>query len=92
MFLFNRMEWEKNIINKMPHITPADYEDMRRICLNAFAEGCTNEKGLAVEAYRLCCHNLFGNKCLDQTNRNKLCDGNCIYLKRYLSELAKLER
>lgn len=85
------MDWEKDIKNKISHLRDIDYEDIHQMCLHAFVEGRLNEKALAVEACRLRCRNLFGNKCLDHTHNKKLCDGSCEYLKKFLFELNKLE-
>lgn len=59
---------------------------------DAYAEGRSTERMLAVEAYRLRCGNLFGNRCMSRTASHKLCDGKCWYLKQYVWELNKLER
>ena len=53
------------------------------------------ERSLAIEAYRLRCSNLFGNRCMSRTIfgalSKKTCDGNCWYLNQFKLELYKLE-
>ncbi|MDE6181088.1 MAG: hypothetical protein K2G02_08270, partial [Phocaeicola sp.] len=64
------------------------------LCLSAYMEGCVDERNKAVEAYRLRCEWLFGNKCMhlfsSNKERKKMCDGNCHYIKKYMYELDKL--
>lgn len=57
----------------------------------AYTEGRSIERMLAIEAYRLRCSNLFGNRCMSRTASHKVCDGKCWYLKQYILELDKLE-
>lgn len=72
-----------------------DYEDLRQLCKDAYIAGRRAERALAVEAYRLRCSNLFGNRCMSRnifgTITRKICDGNCWYIKQYQLELHKLD-
>lgn len=66
-----------------------------RLYHKAFEEGCRKERALAIEAHRLCCSFLFGNRCMNHS-RSKLrtqpvCAGNCFYIRQYEFELYKLE-
>lgn len=47
----------------------------------------------AIEAHRLRCNSLFGNLCMNSSQRQqkKPCDGNCYYIKSYKFELFKIE-
>lgn len=73
----------------------ADYERLYSICRDAYKEGCGYEKSLTVEAFRLRCCHLFGNRCMivsDTLPRHmKICDGDCSYMRKYEFELYKLE-
>lgn len=72
-----------------------DYEELRNLCNDAYIAGRKAERALAVEAYRLRCSNLFGNRCMRRnlfgSITKKICDGDCWYLKQYKLELHKLE-
>lgn len=63
--------------------------------IDAYIAGRTAERELAVEAYRLRCCHLFGNRCMERSIfgslTKKVCDGNCQYIKQYKQELYKLE-
>ena len=89
------MKWEETLKNELLNSLQLDYEHFYHICRDAYKEGCTYEKSLAVEAYRLRCSHLFGNRCMvvsDTIPRHiKVCDGNCSYLHKYEFELYKLE-
>ena len=89
------MKWEETLKNELLNSLQLDYEHFYRICRDAYKEGCRYEKSLAVEAYRLRCSHLFGNRCMvvsDTIPRHiKVCDGNCSYLHKYEFELYKLE-
>ena len=89
------MNWEETLKNELMNSVQMDYEHLYRICHDAYKEGCGYEKSLAVEAYRLRCSYLFGNRCMmasDTIPRHiKVCDGNCSYLHKYEFELYKLE-
>lgn len=73
----------------------SDYEELRKLCRDAYVAGRRAERALAVEAYRLRCCNLFGNRCMNRNifgaTSRKICDGNCWYIKQYQLELYKLE-
>ncbi|WP_294630494.1 hypothetical protein [uncultured Bacteroides sp.] len=70
-------------------------ENIHKMCADAYAKGCMTERALAIEAYRLRCNKLFGNRCMTRSLfgrlTKKICDGNCWYLNQYKSELQKLE-
>ena len=72
-----------------------DYDDIQRMCSDAYTKGRMVERSLAIEAYRLRCSNLFGNRCMSRTIfgalYKKTCDGNCWYLNQFKLELYKLE-
>lgn len=89
------MEWEINLKGHRTLLKGNDYEDLHTLCLDAYAEGCAREKEKALEAYRLRCENLFGNRCMSPHTttgiRNKTCNGQCLYMKRFRWELGKLE-
>jgi len=89
------MEWEKEFRNQMMPMGEEDREKIRQLCLNAYLEGCRSERAIAIEAYRLRCHELFGNKCMRPAESvrdpRRICGGNCLYIKRYEFELYKLE-
>ena len=44
-----------------------DYDDIHRMCSDAYTKGRMVERSLAIEAYRLRCSNLFGNRCMSRT-------------------------
>lgn len=81
--------------NTFSHIDKLDYEELDKLCKEAYIAGRRAERALAVEAYRLRCSNLFGNRCMSRnifgSITKKICDGNCWYLKQYQLELYKLE-
>lgn len=89
------MEWEINLKGYHTLLRGNDYEDLHTLCRDAYAEGCAREKEKALEAYRLRCENLFGNRCMSpylrSGSRNKTCNGECLYMKRFRWELTKLE-
>ena len=89
------MKWEEKLKGKLAHLKEYGYDELHQICLNAYAEGCSEEKARAIEAYRLRCNRLFGNRCMLSSclkrNYRKICDGDCYYIKKYKSELYKLE-
>lgn len=72
-----------------------EYENIHKMCSDAYTKGRMAERALAIEAYRLRCNNLFGNRCMTRslfgTLTKKICDGNCWYLNQYKLELYKLE-
>lgn len=78
------------------HNDKTNYEEMHHIYEDAFVAGRMAERALAMEAYRLRCRNLFGNRCMSRTTvgslTKKICDGNCSYIKQYKLELYKLEK
>lgn len=71
------------------------HENIYKMCSDAYTQGRITERTLAIEAYRLRCNNLFGNRCMTRspfgTLTKKICDGDCWYLKQYKLELNKLE-
>lgn len=87
------MNWEEMLKKEIEN--GDNPEKIRRICDQAFREGLDAERAFAIEAYRLCCKDLFGNRCLNHS-RSKfgsqaICAGNCSYIKRYEFELFKIE-
>ena len=89
------MKWEENLENKLEPINKNNPEEIQQLCFKAYSEGCERVKKLAIEAYRLLCSNLFGNRCLNHSRSKsytqEICTGNCSYIKRYEFELYKLE-
>lgn len=89
------MEWKNILKEKFSQPGKANYEEILQICLKAYSEGCGKEKTFAIEAYRLRCNNLIGNRCmcpgLPGEKKQKICDGKCGYLKQYEFDLYKLE-
>ncbi|MCM1030724.1 MAG: hypothetical protein NC410_04675 [Oscillibacter sp.] len=87
------MEWEQYLNEDMNE--DISLETIRRLCCEAYMEGCKKEKSLAVEAHRLQCHYLFGNRCMNHPRERfrdrGVCAGNCLYIQRYEFELYKLE-
>lgn len=77
------------------HNDNSDYEALRKLCREAYIAGRKAERALALEAHRLRCSNLFGNRCMNRnifgTTPRKICDSNCWYIKQYELELFKLE-
>lgn len=87
------MEWEKFLKDHIEEADATGAED--RLYHKAFVEGCRKERALAIEAHRLRCSFLFGNRCMNHS-RSKLqpqsvCAGNCFYIRQYEFELHKLE-
>lgn len=72
-----------------------DKNNIDKMCSKAYLEGRAKERELAIEAYRLRCSNLFGNRCMSRSMfgrlSKKICDGDCWYLNQYRLELYKLE-
>lgn len=89
------MKWEDNLKYKLALLNVHDSEEIYKICLAAYAEGCVEIKKKALEAYRLRCSNLCGNRCIDSFDSvngcMKVCNGDCYYIKKYEFELFKLE-
>lgn len=56
------MEWKNILKEKFLQPSKSNYEEILQICLNAYSEGYEKEKTLAIEAYRLRCHSLIGNR------------------------------
>lgn len=89
------MEWEINL-KECPALRQGkEYEDIYTVCLSAYAEGRSEEKKKALEAYRLRCDSLFGNKCMSASApagaHHRVCDGDCFYIRKFRSELEKLD-
>ena len=87
------MEWNNKCKYLSTSLQTKDYEELHMLCLSAYAEGRKDERKNALEAYRLRCSSLLGNKCMYyyEEVRKKTCDGNCYYIRKYLSELDKLD-
>lgn len=87
------MEWEEDLKNRL--VSGDERDKIYQLCLNAFMEGRQMEKAMAIEAYRLRCADLFGNRCMNHSRSSSgthaICTGNCSYVKRYWFELNKLE-
>lgn len=89
------MKWEEHLKHRSPAKDRRENEEqLYRMCLLAYAEGCSEEKKKALEAYRLRCGRLFGNRCMPpvagRADRKKICDAHCSYIKKYEFELYKL--
>lgn len=89
------MKWEDVLQEKLSRMGYDFYDEIYEVCLDAYDQGSLKERILAIEAYRLRCVHLFGNRCMDRkdsdTVAKKICDGKCIYMDKYVSELYKLE-
>ena len=89
------MKWNNKCQYTPASLREKSYEELYTLCLSAYTEGRTDERNKSLEAYRLRCSCLFGNKCMDSSLsvgvRKRICDGNCHYIKKYMSELDKLE-
>lgn len=89
------MKWEECLKHQLPVEDGGEnYEELYRISLRAYTEGRSEEKKKALEAYRLCCGRLFGNRCMSSTgnssDKKKICDADCPYIRKYEFELYKL--
>lgn len=89
------MEWEEILKEKVKQLDVNDLEKLRQLYSTAYAEGRKTERKIAIEAHRLRCIHLFGNRCMHWTfpvnSAEKLCAGNCTYIRRFVFELHKLE-
>lgn len=89
------MKWENILKEKLSLAEKVCYGDLHKLCMDAYTEGHMEERALAIEAYRLQCDKLFGNRCMNSSIRKdghkSICDGNCNYIKKYKFELCKLE-
>lgn len=89
------MKWEDVLQKKFPQLGNDVYNEIYKLCLDAYVRGSLKERTLAVEAHRLRCNHLFGNRCMNHTYSEtitpKICDGKCSYMNKYVSELYKLE-
>ncbi len=89
------MEWEECLKHQLSAESGGqNYEELHQVSLQAYAEGCREEKKKALEAYRLCCSRLFGNRCIsfagNRADQKKICDADCPYIRKYEFELYKL--
>ena len=89
------MKWKEHLKRQLPSNGRwENYEQLYRMCLLAYAEGCNEEKKKALEAYRLRCGRLFGNRCMPSAGsraaQKKICDADCSYIRKYEFELYKL--
>ena len=84
------MKWNNKCQYTPASLREKSYEELYTLCLSAYTEGRTDERNKSLEAYRLRCSCLFGNKCMDSSLsvgvRKRICDGNCHYIKKYMSE------
>lgn len=89
------MKWKIFLQKRFLEISNNSHQEIYELCLAAYSEGCLKERALAIEAYRLRCIYLFGNRCMKHTrskiNTKKICDRDCCYIKSFLKELDKLE-
>ena len=89
------MEWEEKLKSCFRVLKGCHYEDIYRMCLDAYIEGRMEERRNALEAHRLRCCKLFGNRCMDfhlfGKSKSGVCDGECLYLKRFEMELYRLD-
>ncbi|MCS2440943.1 hypothetical protein NXX09_07480 [Bacteroides uniformis] len=87
------MKWNNKCQYTPASLREKSYEELYTLCLSAYTEGRTDERNKSLEAYRLRCSCLFGNKCMDSSLsvgvRKRICDGNCHYIKKYMSEPDK---
>ncbi len=71
-------------------------EEVHRLCNAAYRQGIQHAKANAIEAFRLRCCHLLGNRCMDHSTDSegfarRVCNGKCVYIRRYEFELYKLE-
>lgn len=89
------MKWEEKLKRNLALLKEGRYEEIYQICMAAYAEGRMEVKRKALEAHRLRCCKLFGNRCMDfhlfRKTRNGICDGNCLYIRRFEAELYRLD-
>ena len=86
------MKWEDNLKYALAFLKGYRYNILYKICLMAYTEGCQAEKQIAIEAYRLRCRKLFGNRCMAATkDKNRICNGECLYIRKFKAELFRLE-
>lgn len=89
------MKWKNILANRFFPTGYNCYNEIRNLCREAYVKGCLKERTLAIEAHRLQCINLFGNRCMNlispEATNKKICDGNCGYMNKYIAELSKLE-
>lgn len=95
LIIHTLMRWEESLMHQFASDGGGkSYKELYRISLQAYTEGCSEEKKKALEAYRLCCGRLFGNRCMlsagSRTERKKICDADCLYIRKYEFELYKL--
>lgn len=89
------MKWEEHLKHQLQADGgPQSYEQLYRICMLAYTEGHNENKTKTIEAYRLRCGRLFGNRCMptagSRSDSKRICDANCTYIKKYEFELNKL--
>jgi len=89
------MKWEEYLKCNLTLLKGKRYKEIYKLCMDAYMEGRLEEKRKALEAYRLQCSRLFGNRCMDchlfRKSRNCICDGNCLYIKKFKSELHRMD-
>ena len=59
------MKWNNKCQYTPASLREKSYEELYTLCLSAYTEGRTDERNKSLEAYRLRCSCLFGNKCMD---------------------------
>ena len=72
------MKWNNKCQYTPASLREKSYEELYTLCLSAYTEGRTDERNKSLEAYRLRCSCLFGNKCMDSSLsvgvRKRICD------------------
>ena len=90
------MKWEEMLKSGFMVLKGERYEDIYRMCMDAYIEGRLEERQNALEAHRLRCCKLLGNRCMDfhlfGRTKSGICDGECLYLKKFEMELYKLDK
>lgn len=61
------MKWNNKCQYTPASLREKSYEELYTLCLSAYTEGRTDERNKSLEAYRLRCSCLFGNKCMDSS-------------------------
>lgn len=89
------MKWEEKLKCNLASLKGKQYKEIYQICMTAYMEGRMEIKRKALEAHRLRCCKLFGNRCMDfhlfRKSRSGVCDGDCPYIRRFEAELYRLD-
>ena len=63
------MKWKEHLKRQLPSNGRwENYEQLYRMCLLAYAEGCNEEKKKALEAYRLRCGKIGRASCRERVS------------------------